>query len=1277
MDAADSPSKFEPMKPKPPSESNTLSRSGTLSWQQRPQSRGSPTARPLSKRDIQQGGDGADTNKSMGEDNVESATPLNKLTRSFERKDPAWFRQTADRGLGSAAYRKNQNPESNTMGKNVELPGLTRQTSSELSNVQSYRSNDTTLAPNEDTKSNTVQAEKTPTWKTSSSTTKSPLPLLSSQRLDPPSADTSTSFDNDATLDRAQTTSASQGRTSPDRIERPASPTKGLGGFVRSAMMKRSDSVSKRWSAQGVTGLSRGNSIASNRGGLDSIRGSVHGRSSALDSDSISQNRERSPLSSSRPGSSHSPSAASRAQNVSADLEPQTFGSSKSSVLEQNLEKSQEDESAPDPAEISRPSSPNKFADQKRWSPTKSSWLESAINKPGSPKPKPITPQQPSWMAEINRAKQAREARDVGAGDMGKSSSHKEVPIGGFLRSPPMGSPLKSPSPGNFPHTASSDKTPMLGPTSTFPKVNKVESEPLTAESSERIESASPSASVLETEPKSLQEISGSVTPSGQRKENQKAPVQKAKPITPPKKDFRAGLKSRQVPEDKDSTNQPEFKSVFGKLKKTETKNYIAPDELKNNILRGKAGLALTGGPKKSERKDEFKEDILRKKEEMKLASGISKGAPQKDAVKMPVPEAIAKKKGLAARTGSIKSTEERGPSDNVAVGSGGEEKPSQSLPTKKTSAPGRLQGPVNGANPVLADRFSSNLASIIARGPSPMTPPAGSSAETESRPTTTDRPSQGEFQSQASQLTHATKSRARGPKRRLPASIKSSEANESITISEAPKVVAKAAKSPAFSSERPWPANLSNPPSSTSMANIAKSEDKPQPSSKPISLTQSTDESKGRMPSSRAFTPPITPRPTPKSPPATNPKGLPSDTMTSALKQDGRYSVGLGITSQIPGQVVSPPSLAAKPPKSPPIPAKKSEALSRIVSNGSIASQSASMSRSPIPKTAEARRIIADFFDEVPSSGTKQDVNAQEVLTNSSSAIPKIKTLRKEIWEITGDGKRVPVPAQQEHILFEDNMYLCNHVFGSTGGKRTTETYLWCGDGVPSSSVEDAQLFCRNAAKEAGGKLIILKQGKESSNFFEALGGIVITRKSSSSGSSSANYLLCGRRHMGQIAFDEVEFTAGSLCSAFPYLVAAPGGKLYLWKGKGSGADELGCARLIGMDLGLSGEIDEIDEGSEPNAFWSVFKTSEKRVASAEYWPRKAACENFCTRLFVVDADARPKSSSSSMWSRLSGSPTREDCPNSQIKEISPYSQADIPRDSVSILDAFFEIYV
>lgn len=124
----------------------------------------------------------------------------------------------------------------------------------------------------------------------------------------------------------------------------------------------------------------------------------------------------------------------------------------------------------------------------------------------------------------------------------------------------------------------------------------------------------------------------------------------------------------------------------------------------------------------------------------------------------------------------------------------------------------------------------------------------------------------------------------------------------------------------------------------------------------------------------------------------------------------------------------------------------------------------------------------------------------------------------------------------------------------------------------------------------------------------------------------------------MGQITFDEVELLTDELCSGFPHLISAPFGKLYLWKGRGAGADELGCARLIGMDLGLTGEIEEVDEGKESAAFWGVFSskyrlpnTSSTGVGATDKWNKKASCENYITRLFSIDLETpRPKSSAS-----------------------------------------------
>ena len=403
---------------------------------------------------------------------------------------------------------------------------------------------------------------------------------------------------------------------------------------------------------------------------------------------------------------------------------------------------------------------------------------------------------------------------------------------------------------------------------------------------------------------------------------------------------------------------------------------------------------------------------------------------------------------------------------------------------------------------------------------------------------------------------------------------------------------------------------------------------------------------------------------------------------------------IGLGIETSlnkpqtpIPStcNLPTPPALSPKSPKSPPVPGKKPVSIpNRKPSNNPSTHVLPQNNGSP---TSETKRTISDFFGERVQSTEKLKVDTQGIIASCSSrnGPEKIKTLRKQIFEVAGDGKLLPVPSHQEHILFEENLYICTHVFGGLSGTRTTEVYLWYGDCVPISAVEDAQLFAKKVSKDNNGRLIILRQGKETSNFFQALGGIVITRRGSSSrggspSNSSASYMLCARRHVGQIAFDEVDFSPATLCKGFPHIVSTYPNKLYLWKGSGSGADELGCARLIGMDLGLTGEIEEIDEGQEPASFWQCFSTSRINEDS-QYWHLKSTCEQYTTRMFTIDTEfQRPKSNSSYLsWGRRGSAPTTDDngAMTAVIKEIMPFAQADMAEDGVYLLDAFFEIFV
>lgn len=330
------------------------------------------------------------------------------------------------------------------------------------------------------------------------------------------------------------------------------------------------------------------------------------------------------------------------------------------------------------------------------------------------------------------------------------------------------------------------------------------------------------------------------------------------------------------------------------------------------------------------------------------------------------------------------------------------------------------------------------------------------------------------------------------------------------------------------------------------------------------------------------------------------------------------------------------------------------------------------------VAQAGEAREVISGFFKTFPDPRERMDIDPQLMLTSEDAV--KTRTLKREIWEITGDGKRQELPINKEYVLYEGSMYLCVHLFDAANGNSSAnaEVYLWCGDDVPEAALEDANLFARKVARDHGCKLDVIRQGKEPERFIQALGGIIITRRGSSSRhTSSALYLLCGRKHLGQMAFDEVDYSLRSLCSGFPFVVSAPFGKLFLWKGKGSAPEETGAARLIGMDLGLTGEFEEVEEGQEPEGFFDVFAGSNETnpLMTSEDWQLKPNYSHYRTRLFRVDHQLGQPIRFWGMRRPGSGSPTVR--PNDCVQEIEPFCYKDLTEKNVYVLDTFFEIWV
>ena len=577
--------------------------------------------------------------------------------------------------------------------------------------------------------------------------------------------------------------SPTQGRIAADR---PASPTKGMGGFVQSAMMKRSDSVNKRWSAQpGGGGLSRQNSTASSRSGYGG--GTLTGATSlpTIEARPSSLSRGNSTEPTSRPTSSHSNISDLTLRGDNSTLHNDGFV--KPSLPVHSRGKSISETGATDPI-TSPPLSPSK-----RYSPTKSSWLESALKKPESPKPKTTASQQPSWMTELSKAKQQRASANLDE----KRAAEKDIASFDVLINSRPGSPTKR-------QQASSEPV-------SFTKPNvRTSSEPLIPEKPDASQQRTSHPS-LESRNESLQEeattselklVTNDEKPSPPPTKpkpvdsigfpnselnslsSQTTPTPKPKPDTPPKKDFRSNLKPRQSSTGSAKNNEPEFKNVFGKLRKAETKNYVAPDELKNNILRGKAGLSVTGGPQRREKRDELKEDLLKQKEAMKQKAteeatiGRNHSVSTKPAPE--IPEALQRRKKLS-RSGSSVGTlpgSPATPSPSKAKSPPTEARSDSAMEAEsvdKTASPppaAEATSRLAGGTSKLATRFNPGLANVLARGPSPISNsagPAGASSSDSSSRVKESVSSEPPEPGPSAPLTHMTKGRARGPKRRTP----------------------------------------------------------------------------------------------------------------------------------------------------------------------------------------------------------------------------------------------------------------------------------------------------------------------------------------------------------------------------------------------------------------------------------------------------------------------------------------------------------------------------
>ncbi|RMY66479.1 hypothetical protein D0863_08405 [Hortaea werneckii] len=1400
----------------PPPSASSLARRGTLSWQQRrPESRGG--SRPTSSM-------GPDASAGAAHAQTEQREPSREDIRaSLSKRDPSWFRQTADRGTGSAAYRRSQDDESGkhqSFSSRRGLPGMQPESSQDIekpdapSEQESARSGPTS-------RSTSVRGSGTSSHRFSASTStstnskpdlKSLIEQDAGQQEAYPVSDTSSTAESQTSSGRTMTMSNSQARLG-STAERPGSPTKGMGGFVQSAIMKRSDSVNKRWSAQPSGNLSRQNSMASARGGQGGLQGSY----SMPKLEPTPGSRESSHEPSSRPTSSSSNlTNLTMTQGGEKDdtfTRPTMSRHGRSKSVFSSYSATGED------GATSPPGSPSK-----RFSPTKSSWIESALTRPESPKPSAAKNAQPSWMANIAKAKADRASADStprpgtpkkDEGESSRPGSPTKAPFGqGMLKrsdSRDLGLPVRSSTP---PFMKEQPQTPAQKPPtlqSDGPSQEAdppLKEDPVLEEQAEKSEVAEPTQqapSEPEKDTKPVDEARPSTDLTTDRAEPIKSPPiptsTKPKPEIAPKPetapkpmtDFRSTLRSRPPPEPK-KQETPEFLSKFGSLRKAQTEKYVAPDTFRANIERGKADLNKTDGPVKTPRRDELRESLLAKKDDWQKAKEEGRELPgalheRKASANAPAlpskPEGLARRDMLnrsesnrsipglergreatpeaLARHKSLKDRPKVEPPTTKQVGEptpspAPSQEPSTIEPlARQTSEPSKIEEPQRASETSkLAARFNPGLANILARGPPAMNnssnPPSRTASpvvpdQSSSAASPAGEPKAGE------PLQDMRKGRAKGPKKskRGAANTEVSKARqEAVSSLDEPQSQQKPETATESPAEAPAPAPEQTqkpraPPGSTAsimMASLrgsnqpqemSKGSEKPVTPAKSPSLSMKSAESpkepaKDSVPEFAGFgsIKNKAPMPLPDDNKENNDESRPSAKSAAAFwnrqaspkrseappqiqlpsqKDEEAAMRSAGLLASSPartggssgsgdgnslsvqksnGQASTPPASTGAPPK----PTKSSRIVSGQLGEASL---NRGVVDSVAEPTTEAEGLLAKAFGSIPTATKNCTLDVAATISDSrTEATGDVKTIRKSVQEVAHDGTLANLRPREEYTLYDEAVYVCVYSIVNAKSKVST-VYVWQGASAIAPAKDQGQTVAKRLAREHSAQVHVVQQGQEPMGLIQALGGILVTRRGASE-TAPKQYMLCGRKHIGNIAFDEVDYSVQSFCPGFVYLISFPvtlqETKLYLWKGLSCSTDEISAARLAAMDLSETGEIIEVDNGAEFASFLKIFGRGTMKLnipKQSELMKKKASApEKFEAKLFKVQQPEQ-KGGLFAMFTRrpswnssVSRSPSRDGQEiKVEVKHISPFTQADMEAEGIYILDATHHLYV
>ena len=301
-------------------------------------------------------------------------------------------------------------------------------------------------------------------------------------------------------------------------------------------------------------------------------------------------------------------------------------------------------------------------------------------------------------------------------------------------------------------------------------------------------------------------------------------------------------------------------------------------------------------------------------------------------------------------------------------------------------------------------------------------------------------------------------------------------------------------------------------------------------------------------------------------------------------------------------------------------------------------------------PIRRETLNLIGNYLLRPSSQPSKPKYPTLEVIPAASPAkLVDKERLFVQAWSIVSRVKHVSLPNTEEYILYESDMHAFLYMFneGAGASEPSAIKFLWVGKDCKLGEREGMEFVRLMGDPNADTQII--QEGSETPLFIRALGGIVVTRKGTRRALASVeDELFCVRQCLGGISIDQVDFNKSEFCSGFSYVVKRDG-DVFVWHGNGSLSEEIAAARRFAGTLG--DKVKEMMEADPTGSgeLWKIFDEGE--YASGEFWRRKYELSGFSPTLYQVEGK--------------------------KARQTSPFSSEGILSSAISVVDGDFVLYV